>query len=82
VEKQDHTREAELVTRYEQTITKLTESYMQRAKKHWIKDADRNTTFFHRAIAKRRRRNTIVSVKDENDILQFMPKLMRHGVLM
>jgi hypothetical protein len=45
---------------------------MQRAKKQWIKDGDRNTTFFHRAIIKRRR-NTIVSVKDENNILQFMP---------
>jgi hypothetical protein len=74
LEKQDHTKEAMLVTRYEQTMTKLTESYMQRAKKHWIKDGDMNTTFFHRAIAKRRRRNTIVSVKDENDVLQFMPE--------
>jgi hypothetical protein len=70
---QDHNLEAVLVTRYEQTMTKLTDSYMQRAKKQWIKDGDRNTSFFHNAIVKRRRRNTIVSVKDENDVLQFMP---------
>jgi hypothetical protein len=65
--------EASLVTRYEQTMTKLTDSYMQRAKKQWIKDGDRNTSFFHRAIVERRRRNAIVSVKDENNVLQFMP---------
>lgn len=70
---QDHALEASLVTRYEQTMTKLTESYVQRAKKQWIKDGDRNTSFFHNAIVKRRRRNTIVSVKDENNVIQFMP---------
>jgi hypothetical protein len=69
----DHNLEASLVTRYEQTMTKLTDSYMQRAKKKWIKDGDRNTSFFHHAIVKRRRRNTIVSVKDENNVMQFKP---------
>jgi hypothetical protein len=52
-------------------MTKLTDSYVQRAKKLWVKDGDRNTAFFHHAIVKRRRRNNIVSIKDENDILQF-----------
>jgi hypothetical protein len=46
---------------------------MQRAKKQWVKDGDRNTSFFHRAIIKRRRKNTIVSIKDENNVLQYMP---------
>jgi phage host-nuclease inhibitor protein Gam len=73
LQNQDQAQEESLVTRYEQTLTKLTESYMQRAKKQWVKDGDRNTSFFHRAIVKRRRRNTIVSVKDENDVLHFMP---------
>jgi hypothetical protein len=71
---QDHNLEACLVTRYEQTMTKLTDSYMQRAKKQWIKDGDRNTSFFHHAIVKRRRRNTILSVQDENNVIQFMPE--------
>lgn len=70
---QDHNLEASLTARYEQTMTKLTDFYMQRAKKQWIKDGDRNTAFFHRAIIKRKRRNTIASVKDENDVLQCMP---------
>ena len=73
-DKQDHGKEADLETRYEQTLTKLTDSYMQRAKKHWIKDGDRNTSFFHKAIIKRKKRNTIASIKDENDILQQMPE--------
>jgi hypothetical protein len=73
VENQNHSLEASLVTRYEQTLTKLTDSYVQRAKKQWVKDGDRNTTFFHHAIVKRRRRNTIASIKDENDVWQFTP---------
>lgn len=73
MQNQDHALEALLVNKYEQSMTKLTDYYMQRAKKQWIKDGDRNTSYFHKAIIKRRRRNTIVSVKDENDILQYMP---------
>jgi hypothetical protein len=70
---QDHNEEATLITRYKQNITKLNDFYVQRAKKNWIKDGDRNTSFFHRTIAKRRRRNTIMSIKDENDLMYFMP---------
>jgi hypothetical protein len=33
LDEQDHVAEASLVTRYEQTMLKLTDSYMQRAKK-------------------------------------------------
>lgn len=73
LQSQDHSLEASLVTRYEQTMTKLTDSYVQRAKKQWVKDGDRNTSFFHHAIVKRRRRNAIVSIKDENNVMQFMP---------
>jgi hypothetical protein len=70
---QDHGLQMTLSTRYEQSITKLTDFYMQRAKKQWVKDGDRNTSFFHHAAVKRRRRNTIASVKDENNVLHFMP---------
>jgi hypothetical protein len=70
---QDHAKEGELMQRYEQTITKLNDSYVQRAKKNWVKDGDRNTAYFHRSIAKRRRRNTIVSIKDEQNAMHFMP---------
>ena len=69
---QDHSMEQSLVTRYEQTMTKLNDFYIQRAKKHWVKDGDRNTAYFHMSVAKRRR-NSIMSVKDENNLMQFMP---------
>jgi hypothetical protein len=45
-------------------MTKLTEFYRQRAKKHWATQGDRNTSFFYNAVLKRRRRNRIVSIKD------------------
>ena len=73
LDEQDHNKEASLAMRYEQTLTKLTDSYMQRAKKHWIKDGDRNTAYFHKSIIKRRRRNSIASIKDENNVLHHMP---------
>jgi hypothetical protein len=73
LDQQDHTKEASLVLRYEQAITKLNDSYLQRAKKNWAKDGDGNTAYFHRSIAKRRRKNTIFSIKDEHNLTHFMP---------
>ena len=69
---QDHVQEAALTARYEQNASKLDDYYRQRAKKNWIKDGDKNTAFFRRAVAKRRRRNTIVSIKDESNLTHFM----------
>jgi hypothetical protein len=73
---QDHNLEVSLIAQYEENMTKLTEYYRQRAKKHWATQGDRNTTFFHNAVQKRRRRNRIVSIRnthgndlhDPNDI--------------
>jgi hypothetical protein len=73
IHQQDQAIQMSLANRYEQALTKLTDFYMQRAKKQWVNDGDRNTSFFHRAVIKRKRRNTIVSVKDENDVVHFMP---------
>jgi hypothetical protein len=73
INQQDHSKEATLVQRYEQIITKLNDSYVQRARKNWVKDGDHITSYFHRSIAKRRRRNTIVSIKDEQNVIHFMP---------
>jgi hypothetical protein len=52
------------MSQYEETMTKLTEYYRQRAKKHWATQGDRNTSYFHNAVIKRRRRNRIVSIRD------------------
>jgi hypothetical protein len=70
---QDFSKEQNLVTRYEQTTTKLNDFYMQRAKKSWAKDGDRNNAFFHRAVARRKRRNYIMPITDEQNVTHFMP---------
>lgn len=57
-------------------MTKLTEYYRQRAKKHWAAKGDRNTSYFQNAVLKCRRRNHIVCIAnahgnylhDPNDI--------------
>ena len=59
--------------RYEQTVTKLNDYQMQRAKKNWVRSGDRNTAYFHKAITKRRSKNTIYSINDENNNTHFMP---------
>jgi hypothetical protein len=61
---QDYSLKTRLVAEYEENLTKLTEFYRQRAKKHWATQGDRNTSFFHNAVQKRKRRNRIVSIKD------------------
>jgi hypothetical protein len=61
----DHSLEAKLIAQYEETMTKLTKCYMQRAKKHWATQGDRNTSFFHHVVLKRKCRNRIVSIKDD-----------------
>ena len=87
---QDHALEASLISQYEQSITKLTEAYRQRAKKHWSTQGDRNTAYFHNAVQKRRRRNRIASINDTfrntlidpNDIAnEFSPILEAYFVL-
>jgi phage/plasmid-associated DNA primase len=64
IQEQDHALEVKLIAQYEENMTKLTEFYRQRAKKHWATQGDRNTSFFHNAVQKRKRRNRIVSIKD------------------
>lgn len=70
----DHNLEASLIADYEHNMTKLTEFYSQRAKKHWAKDGDRNTTYLHQVVLKSRGKNTIVHVKVENNVTHFNPE--------
>ncbi|KAH6786600.1 hypothetical protein C2S52_006152 [Perilla frutescens var. hirtella] len=41
----------------------------QRSRVNWIKDGDKNTEFFHRTTSRRKKRNAITRIKDENDVL-------------
>ena len=76
---QDHSLENSLILRYEHTLSKLNQYYEQRSKKGWVKYGDRNTRFFHQAVLKRRKRNTICSIKDENDVTHFKPSLIANA---
>jgi hypothetical protein len=73
VQLQDYNLEVSLIAQYEENLTKLTEYYRQRAKKHWATQGDRNTTFFHNAVQKRKRRNRIVSIRDAHGNDMFDP---------
>jgi hypothetical protein len=73
VQLQDHSLQASLVAQYEENLTKLTEFYRQRVKKHWATQGDRNTSFFHNAFQKHKHRNRIVSIKDNHGNNLFDP---------
>lgn len=60
-------KEKELIASYDLLMEKLSDYHRQRAKKDWIKDGDRNTSFFQQASIKRRRKNRIASLVCNND---------------
>ena len=72
-QQQDHKLETCLTATYEHTLSKLNQFYKQRSKNKCAVAGDRNTKFFHQAVVKRRKRNTICSVKDENNMIHFNP---------
>lgn len=62
-------KEKELVAKHDSLLQKLSDHHRQRAKKHWVKDGDRNTSFFHQAAIKRRRKNRITSIMSNNHLV-------------
>jgi len=56
---QDFSTQKHLISQHEDILRKLEEFHIQRAKKQWAKLGDRNTAYFHQAITKRSRKNTI-----------------------
>jgi hypothetical protein len=56
---QDFNLQKQLATQHSDILNKNEEFHLQRAKKNWAKLGDRNTAYFHQAITKRNRKNTI-----------------------
>lgn len=77
-QEQDHNEEEKLLVAYEQTMTRLTEFYKQRAKKHWATKGDKNTKYFHMSVLKRRRRNRIVSTNNSKGQVTLDPEEIAH----
>ncbi|XP_071723825.1 uncharacterized protein [Rutidosis leptorrhynchoides] len=49
-------------------LSQLEDDYWrQRAKIHWIKDGDHNTRLFHSSVTNRKKKNSIVRLKDGNN---------------
>ncbi|XP_042972839.1 uncharacterized protein LOC122304645 [Carya illinoinensis] len=48
--------------------------WKQRAKQQWLKEGDRNTSFFHKCANQRRKVNTIQKIMDENESPASTPK--------
>ncbi|EEC77009.1 hypothetical protein OsI_15342 [Oryza sativa Indica Group] len=60
--------EQRLEQQHDSTMQKLADYYKQRSKKHWVQQGDRNTSFFHQAAQKRRRKNRISTIIQNNSI--------------
>ena len=56
---QDFCTQKHLISQHEEFLKKNEEFHLQRAKKQWARLRDRNTAYFHQAITKRNRKNTI-----------------------
>jgi hypothetical protein len=42
--------------------------WRQRAKRHWYKDGDKNTKYFHASATARKKANRIISLVDDNGV--------------
>ncbi|XP_061999237.1 uncharacterized protein LOC133716556 [Rosa rugosa] len=61
------TREKKQLTEKLQCLLSQEESFWkQRSKVHWLKEGDRNTSYFHRKTANRRRKNTLCGLYNED----------------
>ena len=73
--------EKELIVEYNTILEQEEIMWHQRAKVEWLKYGDGNTKFFHLSTVIRRRKNTIQSLKDEQERWQEDPDTVRSIVV-
>lgn len=56
----------EVMVRLELMLEQEEIHWFQRARANWLKQGDRNTSFFHNFATKRRKKNTIKDLMDDN----------------
>lgn len=58
----------------------LEETYwFERSRETWLLKGDKNTTYFHRCANGRKRKNTIISLEDGDQIIEGDKKLLEHA---
>jgi ribonuclease HI len=70
----------EIMVRLELMLEQEEIHWFQRARANWLRQGDRNTSFFHNFATKRRKKNTIKSLIDENGQRQEKELAMRNIV--
>lgn len=66
LQRQDFDLQKHLTQQHQHLLLKDEEFHLQRAKKNWATKGDRNTSFFHHAIIKRNRKNTITFLQNHD----------------
>jgi hypothetical protein len=59
-------QQKEITRKIEAALEQEELHYMQRSRANWLMHGDKNTTFFHNYAKARRKRNTILKIKDGN----------------
>jgi mannosylglycoprotein endo-beta-mannosidase len=54
--------------------------WQQRSREKWLLHGDNNTSFFHRIADGRKRKRTIFSLKDGDNVIQGTPALLEHAI--
>ena len=78
---QDFSTQKHIISQHEEIIRKNEEFHLQRAKKQWAKLGDRNTAYFHQAITKRNRKNTIAYLYNPDGMAATSPEQLAHTLL-
>jgi len=53
--------------------------WLRRSHQNWLLKGDNNTDFFHRVANGRKRKNTIISLLDEDNLIEGDSNLVKHA---